>query len=275
MFYSVDHAPIARFILPANANVIRIYKFKTNNWQQLNCVKPLWNIGCENSHVTPKFASHSQEELSGLYSLSNTSLTPWYYGFVWLKEEEAARRAEEEKIKQEQLNQEQSQNNAVDEKGGRFFSFKDYKIYSTPLREHITQSPKNLIKEQIHFKIALLVFKWLNETTPWFPHFTPPAFLQSTLDITGLNVPLKNKVLRPKSFNAADMEQSSYCHKGICYSICISLSSKVMCDVTIQITTVILTICLMMNVIAVWNRAFGCVVYNRSTIQPFHRETWL
>ncbi|XP_071789483.1 mediator of RNA polymerase II transcription subunit 13-like isoform X2 [Asterias amurensis] len=33
------------------------------------------------------------------------------------QEEEAARRAEEEKIKQEQLNQEQSQNNAVDEKG--------------------------------------------------------------------------------------------------------------------------------------------------------------
>ncbi len=85
-------------------------------------------------------------------------------------------------------------------------------ICSTPLREHITPSLRELhwlpIRERIHFKIALLIFKCFNKTTPQYittllSHHTPPRFLRSTLDITRLNVPRANKVLGQKAFSVA------------------------------------------------------------------------
>ena len=85
-------------------------------------------------------------------------------------------------------------------------------VCSTPLREHITPSLKELhwlpIREQIHFKLALFVYKCLNKTTPGYlstllSHYTPPRFLRSTLDITHLNVPRANKVLGQKAFSVA------------------------------------------------------------------------
>ena len=64
------------------------------------------------------------------------------------------------------------------------------------------------IRERIHFKLALFVYKCLNKTTPGYlstllSHYTPPRFLQSTLDITHLNVPRANKVLGQKAFSVA------------------------------------------------------------------------
>ena len=85
-------------------------------------------------------------------------------------------------------------------------------VCSTPLREHITPSLRELywlpIRERIHFKLALFVYKCLNKTTPGYlstllSHYTPPHFLWSTLDITHLNVPRANKVLGQKAFSVA------------------------------------------------------------------------
>ena len=64
------------------------------------------------------------------------------------------------------------------------------------------------IRERIHFKLALFVYKCLNKTTPGYlstllSHYTPPHFHRSTLDITHLNVPRANKVLGQKAFSVA------------------------------------------------------------------------
>ncbi len=77
-----------------------------------------------------------------------------------------------------------------------------------------------LIREQIHFKLALFVYKCLHKTSPSYlskllSYYTPPRILRSTLDITHLNVPRANQVLGQKSFQCSltnDLEQFSLCH---------------------------------------------------------------
>ncbi len=74
----------------------------------------------------------------------------------------------------------------------------------------ITPSPRELhrlIRERIHFELALFVNESLNKTTRYLSnllsYYTPQRFLRSTLDITQLNVSQANQALGQKEFSVA------------------------------------------------------------------------